>query len=127
MTSRSRCNSQCAPAISWGPFLANERPAPVASRCHGELAFWTRAGVQGLHALCAMPDDQARETHSTSLLKRVFGLEIPVSGNGRALRGQRDQQPNRRWRLPRAVCLLLAERCQREDFVWENANQAKRR
>ena len=83
--------------------------------------------VQELRAPCAMPDDRERGTHSTSLPKKVFGPEIPVSGNGRVLREQKDRQSNRQWRHRRAVCLLSAERCRREDFGWENANQAKRR
>lgn len=50
-----------------------------------------------------MQDDQAQGMHSASLLKKVFALEIPVSGNGRVLREQKGRQSNRQWQLRRAV------------------------
>jgi hypothetical protein len=63
--------------------------------------------------------------HSTSPLKNVFALEIPVSENDRALRGQRDQAIKSPIATPTRGLPRLAEKRQREDFVTENANQAK--
>src|SRR5215471_1394161 len=126
-TSRNRCNCQCAPAVSWSHSFVHERPALAALHCRGESTFWTRAGVEALHALCATLDDQARGMHSTNLLKRLFAPEIPVSENARALRGQKDRQSNRRWRLRRAVCLLLAEKYRKAGSPVENANQVRPR